>query len=248
LEMGKRASATRQTSRKATWARTSGKTRPRSFPRFTRSRVRGCCRWCRNNSRWRFRRRGFSSEFMKIDARNPRNLDLYSRSSHPPSLSPGASIPGRHHFASRVCTTHAKMLRAVVSRLRAPAALPALASSRPASTLTQILDGSVWCVSPFRCVTRGFLESRRAARSQTTRRHNRRVVRDAVVCAPYSFTLANTTETHSTPARRTRDARLTSPLPCPFPMAHPVHSPQNQPNPPLKTQAAKVAQRNPGRY
>jgi len=38
-------------------------------------------------------------------------------------------------------------LRFVVSRLGAPLAAPAVASSRAASTLTQILDGSVWCVS-----------------------------------------------------------------------------------------------------
>ena len=38
------------------------------------------------------------------------------------------------------------MLRSAVSRLRAPAAAPVVASSRAASTLTQILDGSVWCV------------------------------------------------------------------------------------------------------
>lgn len=43
----------------------------------------------------------------------------------------------------------AVMLRHAVSRLAsAPAAAPVgVAASRSASTLTQILDGSVWCVS-----------------------------------------------------------------------------------------------------
>jgi hypothetical protein len=54
-------------------------------------------------------------------------------------------LPLRTPRVARIASPR-KMLRSAVSRLRAPAAAPAVVSSRAASTLTQILDGSVWCV------------------------------------------------------------------------------------------------------
>jgi hypothetical protein len=79
-------------------------------------------------------------------------------------------LPLRTPRVARIASPR-KMLRSAVSRLRAPAAAPAVVSSRAASTLTQILDGSVWCVQRKPSVTRPSRRRRpRPARAARTAR------------------------------------------------------------------------------